>query len=52
MKVYKVMETTKKKAEELMNDMASYGWEVVAVTYWSMWSICLLVTFVKEVEEN
>ena len=35
MKEYKVMETSKKKAEQLMNEMAKQGWEVVSVTYWN-----------------
>ena len=48
MKEYKVVETTKGKAEKLMNDMAKQGWEVISVTYWSMWKICLLITFSKE----
>ena len=48
MKEYKVVETTKGKAEKLMNDMAKQGWEVVSVTYWSMWKIGLLITFSKE----
>lgn len=49
MKEYKVLETTKKNAEKLMNDMAKQGWEVVSVTYWSMWTIGLLITFSRDV---
>lgn len=48
MKEYKVMETSKKKAEQLMNDMAKQGWEVVSVTYWNNFKLCLLITFVRE----
>lgn len=49
MKEYKVVETSKKNAEQLMNDMAKQGWEVVSLTYWNMWKCCLLITFSKEV---
>ena len=49
MKEYKIMETSKRKAEALMNDMAKQGWEVVSVTYWNMWKLCLMITFSKEV---
>ena len=49
MKEYKVLETSKKNAEKLMNDMAKQGWEVVSVTYWSMWTIVLLITFSRDV---
>ena len=49
MKEYKVLETTKKNAEKLMNDMAKQGWAVVSVTYWSMWTIGLLITFSRDV---
>jgi hypothetical protein len=49
MKEYKVLETSKKNAEKLMNDMAKQGWEVVSVTYWSMWTIGLLITFSRDV---
>lgn len=48
MKEYKVVEARKKNAERVMNDMAMQGWEVVSVTYWNMWNICLLITFSKE----
>ena len=49
MKEYKVLETSKKNAEKLMNDMAKQGWEVVSVTCWSMWTIGLLITFSRDV---
>ena len=49
MKEYTVLETSKKNAEKLMNDMAKQGWEVVSVTYWSMWTIGLLITFSRDV---
>ena len=49
MKEYKVLETSKKNAEKLMNDMAKQGWEVVSVTYWSMRTIGLLITFSRDV---
>ena len=48
MKEYKVIESSKKKAEQLMNDMAKQGWEVVSVTYWNNFTLCLLITFVRE----
>lgn len=47
MKEYKIIEVNKKSAEQLMNDMAKQGWEVVN-SIWSMWNICLLITFVRE----
>lgn len=49
MKQYKIVETTKTRAEKVMNEMSAQGWEVVSVTYWSMWKICLLITFAKEI---
>lgn len=48
MKEYKVIETSKKEAEAVMNDMAKQGWEVVSMTFWSMWKVSLLITFSKE----
>jgi len=48
MKEYKMVTIAKHKAETLMNDMAKQGWEVVSVTYWNAWRICLLITFCKE----
>lgn len=47
MKEYKVVETRKKKAEALMNEMAAQGWEVVSMTYWNAWKISLLITFAR-----
>ena len=48
MKTYKILETRKSHAEEVMNEMAAHGWKVVSVTYWSCWTIRLLITFVRE----
>ncbi len=48
MKTYKIVETRKSCAERLMNDMAAQGWQVVSVSYWSYWTIRLLITFVRE----
>lgn len=48
MKEYKVVETAKRNAERVMNDMAAQGWEVVSVTYWNAWRISLLITFARE----
>ncbi|MBQ8813337.1 MAG: hypothetical protein IJZ85_02415 [Lachnospiraceae bacterium] len=48
MKEYKVLEVKKKKAERVMNEMATEGWEVVSVNYWYKWKICLVVTFSRE----
>ena len=45
MKEYKIIETTKNKAEEVMNDMAKLGWEVVSVNFWNMWEVSLMITF-------
>ena len=45
MKEYKIIETTKNKAEEVMNDMAKQGWEVVSVNFWNMWKVSLMITF-------
>jgi len=47
-KEYKVIETSKGKAEKLMNEMAKQGWEVVSMTYWNAWKISLLITFSKD----
>ena len=49
MKEYKVVESRKGNAEKIMNDMARQGWEVVSVTYWSCWTISLLITFSREI---
>lgn len=48
MKEYRMLETRKGEAEALMNWMAREGWEVVGVTYWSAWKLCLLITFSRE----
>ncbi len=48
LKTYKIIETRKSRAEQLMNDMAAQGWQVVSVSYWSYWTIRLLITFVRE----
>lgn len=45
MKEYRMLETRKGEAEALMNRMAR---EVVGVTYWSAWKLCLLITFSRE----
>ncbi len=45
MKEYKIVETSKKNAEAVMNTMAKDGWEVVSMTYWSYWTTKLLITF-------
>lgn len=46
-----MLETRKGEAEALMNRMAREGWEgweVVGVTYWSAWKLCLLITLSRE----
>ncbi len=49
MKEHKVIETRRRNAEKLMNDMAKQGWEVVSMTYWrKLISHALLITFSKE----
>lgn len=48
MKEYRIVEVSKRKAEQVMNDMAKQGWEVVSVAYWNAWKICLLITFSRE----
>ncbi len=48
MKEYKVVPTTLKKMEAMMNEMAREGWEVVTVTYYSSFTTDLVVTFEKE----
>lgn len=48
MKEYKVIEIKKNKAEQIMNEMAAQGWEVVSMTYWNKWRISLLITFSKD----
>ena len=50
MKEYRMIKTTEKEAELIMNQMASDGWRVVSVTYWSYWWIHLLITFERERE--
>jgi len=48
MKQYKVVTANRKNAEQIMNDMARQGWEVVTVTYWANWKLEVLITFSKE----
>ena len=48
MKEYKILTERPSKAEYLMNEMASKGWEVLAVNYWNKWRICLVITFVRD----
>jgi len=48
MKEYKVVESSKRNAERIMNDMAAQGWDVVGMTYWNMWKVSLLITFSRE----
>ena len=48
MKEYRMLETRKGEAEALMNRMPREGWEVVGVTYWSAWKLCLLITFSRK----
>ena len=43
-----MLETRKGEAEALMNRMAQEGWDVVSVTCWSAWKLCLLITFSRE----
>lgn len=47
MKTYKVVTVRKGDAERVMNEMAAQGWEVVSVTYWTYWTIRLIITFVR-----
>ena len=47
MKEYKLVEVSKRKAEQLMNEMAEQGWEVVSVSYWNGWKVCLLITLAR-----
>ena len=48
MKEYKILTEHPSKAEYLMNEMASKGWEVLAVNYWNKWRISLVMTFVRD----
>ena len=48
MREYKIIEARKRDAERIMNEMARAGWQVVSVTYWSYWNICLLITLTRE----
>ena len=52
MKEYRMLETGKEEAEALMNRMAREGWEVVSVTYWNSWKLCLLITFSRKLPRN
>jgi hypothetical protein len=49
MKEYKIEEVKKSQAQQVMNDMAKEGWEVVSMTYWNFWKISLLITFSREI---
>lgn len=48
MKEYRVIKTSERDAERVMNEMAREGWEVKTVTYWSYWWVHLLITFERE----
>lgn len=49
MKEYKMIETTKRNAENLMNEMMRQGWEVVSMASWrKMLSFSLLIVFSKD----
>ena len=48
MKEYKVVGTNKKRVEQIMNDMAEQGWEVVAVTFYYGLLTELIVTFSRD----
>ena len=48
MKEYKVIESSKRDAEQNMNIMAAQGWRLHSVTYWTKWGTCLLLTFQRE----
>lgn len=46
---YKIEKAKNMKiAEEIMNDYAKKGWRVVSVTYWTEWSVYLIITFERE----
>ena len=47
MKEYKIVEVKKRDAEKTMNAMAAQGWEVVSMTYWNYWKVCLMIVFFK-----
>ncbi len=48
MKEYKVVEAFVDQAEDLMNQMAKEGWEVVSVTDWKTFVLKLLIVFARE----
>lgn len=48
MKTYKLVRSRLSDAERVMNDMAAQGWQVVSTSYRSFWTVCLLITFVRE----
>lgn len=50
MKEYKVVETGKSRIEQVMNEMAKDGWEVVSTNYWNAWKVSIMITFVREKE--
>ena len=49
MKEYKIIETSKRNAEKLMNEMTKQGWEVVSTSLWrKLLTYSLLIIFSKE----
>ena len=48
MREFKMIKTSEKDAERIMNEMAKEGWDVAAVTYYSYWWISVLITFRRE----
>lgn len=49
MREYKMIETSKRNAEKLMNEMTKQGWEVVSTSLWrKLLTYSVLVTFSKE----
>lgn len=48
---YKVMQTKPGDAEDIMNQYADDGYEVVSTTYWFNFKVCMVITFKKEITE-
>ncbi|MGN0824058.1 MAG: DUF4177 domain-containing protein [Candidatus Coproplasma sp.] len=52
MKEYKVeLAKNLEKAEEIMNELAKEGWEVVSTAFWYHWKVGLSITFEREKAE-
>ncbi|MBW4258505.1 DUF4177 domain-containing protein [Methanobacterium sp. YSL] len=53
MKEYKVVEAKNAvEAEKIMNTLAKEGWRVISNTYWTNFTVRLIITFERDAENS